>query len=121
MELTPEIQDAARHLGQCMRQDDYVRTYLDALEESHTNPEASALEKNMYDEYERLIAREQAGEILSNADTRDFYELRQQVQDNPLITRRNHMHRQIRPYLNQIAEGISFLLGVDYTILAKPH
>ena len=121
MELTPEIQDAARHLGQCMRQDDYIRKYLDALEETHIDPEASALEKDMYDEYERLIAREQAGEILSNADTRDFYELRQQVQDHPLISRRNRMHREIRPYLNQIAEEISFALGVDYTAFAKPH
>lgn len=121
MELTPEIKTAARHLGQCLRQDDYIRKYLDALEETHIDPEASALEKNMYDEYERLIAREQAGEILSNADTRNLYELRQQVHDNPLISRRNRMHRQIRPYLNQIAEEISSVLGVDYTILAKPH
>ena len=52
MELTQEIQAAARHLGQCIRQDDYIRKYLDALEESQTNPEASALEKKMYDEYE---------------------------------------------------------------------
>lgn len=121
MELTPEIQTAARHLGQCMRQDDYIRKYLDALEESHTNPEASALETKMYAEYERLIAHEQEGEILSYEDTREFYELRQQVQDHPLISKRNRMHREIRPYLNQIAEEISFVLGVDYTTLAKPH
>ena len=121
MELTPEIQAAARHLGQCMRQEDGVRKYLEALEETHTDPEASALEKNMYDEYERLIAREQAVEILSYEYTRDFYELRQQVQDHPLISRRNRMHGLIRPYLYQIAEEISFVLGVDYTALARPH
>lgn len=121
MELSQEIQTAARHLGQCMRQDDYIRKYLDALEESHTDTEASTLEKKMYDEYERLIAREQEGEILSYEDTRPFYELRQQVQDNPLISRRNRLHRQIRPYLNQIAEEISFVLGIDYTVLAKEH
>ena len=121
MELAPEIQTAARHLGQCMRQDDYIRKYLDALEESQTNPEASALEKKMYDEYETLIAREQEGEIVGAEATHSFYELRQQVQNNPLITRRNRMHRQIRPYLNQIAEEISFVLGMDYTVLAKEH
>lgn len=121
MELTQEIQAAARHLGQCLRQEDYIRKYLDALEESQTNPEASALEKKMYDEYETLIAREQEGEILGDEDTHSFYELRQQVHNNPLITRRNRMHRQIRPYLNQIAEEISFVLGMDYTVLAKEH
>ena len=121
MEIAPEIQTAARRLGQCMRQDDYIRKYLDALEETRTNPEANALETKMYAEYERLIAREQEGEILTYEDTREFYELRQQVQDNPLISRRNRTHRQIRPYVHQIAEEISFVLGVDYTPLAKPH
>jgi cell fate (sporulation/competence/biofilm development) regulator YlbF (YheA/YmcA/DUF963 family) len=121
MELPPEIQTAARHLGQCMRGDDYIRKYLDALEETRTNPEASALETKMYAEYERLIAREQEGEILSDEDTREFYKLRQQVQDNSLIFRRNRLHRQIRPYLNQVAEEISFVLGVDYIALAKPR
>jgi len=121
MELTKEIQTAARRLGQCLRQDDYIRKYLDALEETRTNPEANALETKMYAEYERLIAREQEGEILTYEDTREFFELRQQVQDNPLISRRNRTHRQIRPYVHQIAEEISFVLGVDYTPLAKPH
>ena len=101
--------------------DDYIRKYLDALEETRTNPEVSALESKMYAEYERLMAREQQGEILSDEDTREFYELRQQVQDNLLILRRNRLHRQIRPYLYQIAEEISFVLGVDYIALAKPH
>jgi hypothetical protein len=84
MELTQEIQTAARHLGRCMRQDDYIRRYLDALEESQTNPEASAVEKKMYDEYETLIAREQEGEILGDEATHRFYEL-QQVQNNPSL------------------------------------
>jgi hypothetical protein len=121
MELTSEVETAARQLGQCLRQDDYIRAYLDALEESHTNPEASALEAKMYAEYERLIAREQEGEILNYEDTREFYELRKQVQDHPLISRRNRIHREIRPYVHQIAEEISLVLGMDYTILAKPH
>ena len=121
MELTLEIQTAARHLGQCLRQDAYIHKYLDALEETRTDPEVSALESKMYAEYERLIAREQEGEILSSDDTREFYELRQQVQDHPLISTRHRTLRQFRPYLNQIAEEISLVLGVDYTTLAKPH
>jgi cell fate (sporulation/competence/biofilm development) regulator YlbF (YheA/YmcA/DUF963 family) len=121
MELTKEIQTAARQLAQCLHQDKHIRTYLEALEESQTDPEASALEKQMYDEYEALIARQQAGEMLSQEDTRSFYELRQKVQDHPLISRRDRLHRQIKPYLNEIAQEISFALGADYTVLAKPH
>lgn len=121
MVLTSEIQAAASQLGECLQQDRHIRTYLDALEESRTDPEASTLETRMYEEYEALIARQQAGEMLSQEDTCVFYELRQQVQDHPLISRRDRLHRQIRPYLNEIAEEISFALGVDYTALAKPH
>ena len=121
MEVTQDIQAAARHLGECIRQDDHIRKYLDALEACHTDPEASALEKKMHDEYEALIARQQASEMLSQADTHDYYELRKQVQDHPLIAKRDRFHRQIRPYLSEIATEISFPLGVDYTVLAKPH
>ena len=121
MELTEEIQTAARQLGQSLRQDDYLRTYLDVLEESRTNPEASALEKKMYDEYKALIDRQQTSETLTQEDTRSFYELHQQVQNHPLISKRNDMLQMVRPYLAAIAEEISLVLGVDYVALAKPR
>lgn len=119
MELTNEIQTAARQLGAALRQDEHVQAYLDALKECQADPEASALEKKMYAVYEALIARQQAGERLTQDDIRPFNELRAQVQSHPLISRRNDMLRLARPYLNQIAEEISFVLGVDYTALAK--
>lgn len=121
MELNEEIKAAARQLGQSLRQYDYVRSYLDAFEEIQADPEASAMEEKMYDLYEALIARQQAGEILDREDTRLFYELRQQVQNHPLISKRNDMLRLAKPYLSQVADEISFLLGVDYAVLAKPQ
>lgn len=119
MELTEEIRIAARQLGQSLRQEDYIRAYLDALNECQADPEASALEKKMYEVYEALIARQQAGEQLSQEEIRSFNELRRQVQANPLISRRNNMLNLAKPYLSQIADEISFPLGVDYTALAK--
>ena len=121
MELAQEIQAAARHLGQCIRQDKFVQEYLDALEASQTDLEASALEKKMYEVYEGLIRCQQVCEQLDPEVARSFYELRQQVQTHPLITKRNDMHRLIRPYLSAIAEEINFPLGVDFAALAKPH
>lgn len=119
MELTEEIRTAARQLGQFLRQEDYIRTYLDTLKEIQADPEASMLEKNMYEVYESLLARQQAGEQLSQEDTRAFYQLRQQVQSHPLISKRDNILRLVKPYLSQIADEISFPLGVDYTALAK--
>lgn len=121
MELTEEIKVAARQLGQSLRHDDYIRTYLDALRETQTDPGASALEKKMYEEYKTMITHQQSGEELNQDDTRLFYELRQQVQNHPLISKRTDKLRLVKPYLVQIAEEISCVLDVDYAALAKPQ
>ena len=121
MELTEEIKIAARELGQSLRQDNHVRTYLEALKQTQTDPEASALEKKMYDEYEALITRQQTSEQPNQEDTRLFYELRQQVQSHPLISKRRVALGLVRPHLAEMADEISLALGVAYTTLAKPQ
>ncbi len=100
MELTEEIKTTALQLGQALRQDEDVRAYLDALQQTQTDPDASALEKKMHEVYEGLIARQQVGEQLNQEDTRAFYELRQLVQHHPLISKRNDLLSSIKPYLN---------------------
>lgn len=119
MELAEEIKAAARQLGQSLRQDANIRAYLSAAQEVQNDSEAGALEKKMYKTYESLIARQQAGEHLSREEIRDFNDLRQQVQSHPLISKRDNVLRLVKPYLNQVAQEISFVLGVDYTALAK--
>lgn len=121
MPLTEEIKIAALQLGQALRQDEDVLMYLDAVEKIQADPDASALERKMYEVYEGLIARQQAGEDLSEEDTRAFYELRQQVQIYPLISRRHECLSFIRPRLAQVAEEISFVLGVDFVGLTRPQ
>ena len=61
-----------------------------------------------------------AFEILDQEDTRPFFVLRQQVQNHPLVAKRNEMLRLAKPYLAEVADEISFPLGVDYAALAKP-
>lgn len=121
MELSEEIQLAARQLGQSLQHDEYVHAYLDALQESQTDLEASTLEKKMYEVYEALITHEQSDEQLGQTDIHPFNELRQQVQAHPLIVKRNNLLRLVKPFLNQVADEISFVLGVDYLALAKPR
>ncbi len=121
MELPEEIQIAARQLGQSLQQDIYVHAYLDALKESQADPEASALEKKMYKLYAALITCQQTDPQLEEADIRPFNKLRKQVQAHPLISRRNDLLKLIKPFLNQVADEISFVLGVDYPPLAKPR
>jgi hypothetical protein len=119
VELTEEIKTAAFSLGQALRQDEDVLIYLDAVQEVQADPDVSSLEKRMYKVYEELIARQQCGEQLSQEETGAFYELRQQALGHPLISKRHEMLRFIRPRLAQIAEEISFVLGVDFAALAR--
>jgi cell fate (sporulation/competence/biofilm development) regulator YlbF (YheA/YmcA/DUF963 family) len=119
MELPEEIKNAAQALGVSLHQDDFMRAYLEAVEEYQADPEARELEQQLYTTYNALIARQQAGEQLSREDTQEFYELRRRVQAHPVISKRDNELRLIKPYLAEISDEISALLGVDYTTLVK--
>jgi cell fate (sporulation/competence/biofilm development) regulator YlbF (YheA/YmcA/DUF963 family) len=120
MELDERIRAAAQQLGQALRQDARVRAYLDALEETQSDPEASVLEKKMYEAYKGLITCQQVCEQLDPEVARSFYDLRQQVQTHPLISKRYDMLSVLQPHLNEVAEEINFVLGVDFSAMAKP-
>lgn len=119
MEFDEKIRTAALQLGQALRQDLRVRAYLDALQETQSDPEASALEKKMYEVYEGLVTCQQVCEQPNPELTRSFYELRHQVQTHPLISKRYEMLSVLQPYLNEVAEEINFVLGVDFSALAR--
>ncbi len=119
MDLTETLKNAALALGKSLRQDDFMRAYLEALEAFQADPEARRLEEQLYATYDALVARQQAGEQISREEIQQFQELRRQVQTHPLISKRENELRLIRPYLADIADEISALLGVDYTILAR--
>jgi cell fate (sporulation/competence/biofilm development) regulator YlbF (YheA/YmcA/DUF963 family) len=119
MELPEEIKNAAQALGRSLREDDFMRSYLKAVEEFNADLEARKLEEQLYATYNDLLARQQAGEPLSREETQSFYELRRRVQSHPLISARENELRLIKPYLAEIADEISARLGVDYTALAR--
>jgi cell fate (sporulation/competence/biofilm development) regulator YlbF (YheA/YmcA/DUF963 family) len=119
--LTEEIKNTARQLGQALRLEESVRLYLDAVAESQTDSEASALEKKVYSVYEALIIRQQSGEQLNQQEIQAFNELRHQMLSHPIISKRNEALRLVKSYLAQVADEISQTLGIDYTTLARPQ
>lgn len=120
MNIAEEIETAARLLGKSLREDDTLRPYFDALRQFQADEEAKQLEEQLYTTYHNLLARQQSGEMLSREETQAFYELRRKVQTHPLIAQRENELRLIKPYLAKVADEISAILGVDYTLLAKP-
>lgn len=119
MNLPEEIVKAAQALGKSLREDSVLRAYFDADAEFQADPEARQIEEQLYAMYNALIARQQAGELLSREDTQQFYELRRQVQTHPVISKRDNELRLIKPYLAEIADEISSQLGMDYSKLVS--
>ena len=119
MDLPEAIKNTAQALGKSLREDDLMRAYFAALGEFQANLEAVELEQRLYRLYEVLITRQQAGEELSREDTQEFFELRSRVYAHPLISKRDEELRLIKPYLAEIADEMSAVLGVDYTALAR--
>lgn len=119
MDLTPEIKTAALTLVKAMKTDQTIRLYLSAREMAENDPEASALENQLIELYERLIERQQQGEKLSEEEIEAFNSLRYRVRMHPLIIQRENALAQIKPYLAQVADEISYTLSIDYTLLAN--
>ncbi len=120
MELPEEIKNAAQALGISLRQDDFMRAYLEAVEEVQADPDARQLEERFYVSYNSLITRQQSGEQIGGEEMHAFFELRRRVQEHPAISKRDNELRLIKPYLTDVADEISTSLGMDYTTLARP-
>lgn len=118
MELTPEIKQAALDLAEAIKNDETIRIYLSAKEAVQNDPEAAGFEGQLIELYESLITRQQQGDKLSEEEIDAFNRLRYQVRVHPLIAQRESALAQIKPYLAQIADEISYILGIDYTTLA---
>ena len=120
MNLAPEIEQAARTLGQILHDQEVTRAYLEGCQRVETDPEASALEKEMVALYQALITRQQAGEQLSHDEVEAFHALRNRFFKHPRVSEREAALRPLKSLFAEVAVEISFPLGVDYMILAQP-
>jgi len=117
MILSDELKQAAEALGESLRATEPVSSYLQAQTRLQADAEASALENRLTRLYQDLLARQQAGELLSQAEVHNFYALRDQVSGHPLIAERDAALNQLKSYFANIALELSEPLGMDYTAL----
>ncbi|MGQ9490398.1 MAG: YlbF family regulator [Anaerolineae bacterium] len=119
LQLPAALHEAAHALGQALRAGSDVSAYLEARARCDADASAVDLERRLASLYEELIARQQAGETLSQEARTAFYNLRRQVQTHPNIVARDEALAQIKPILADAAAEISAILEVDYTALAR--
>lgn len=117
--ISPEIEQAARTLGQALRANPVTREYMKVRQRVEADPEAAALEKEMYAKYEALIARQQKGEQIPREEVEAFYALRNRFFAHPLVAERENALQPLKSLFAEVAVEISAPLGVDYTTLVQ--
>ena len=119
MQLSNEIQEAAKELGNLLRSEVSVKEYLRLLEEIKQNPEVTALEEQYSRLYQVLVERQQNGEFLSKPELDEHYRLKQQFEDHPLINARDVQMEWVKAKYVQVAQRLTSMLGIDFPAFVR--
>ena len=117
MILPAEIESAARELGQNLHTTTAVDDYLQAAQAVQNDPKAAALEQQFFALYQRLVAKEQSGQILSQAEMSEYSQLRDRVWSDPLIAAREDKLQVVKFSFADVGQVITSILGVDFSAL----
>jgi len=118
MILPDEIQKTAINFGQNLHESSAVVAYLKAAQEVQNNHEAVALEEKLNELYKHLAAQEQAGQTLEQNELNEYYQLREQARENPLIGAREDQMQLVKLIFADAGQAMTSVLGIDFTILA---
>ena len=116
--LTEEIKQAAQLLGQSLRTNPVVESYLDLKTRAESDPETAALEVRMNVLYRDLSAREQAGESIQNLGSSEYFDLRKKARYHPILSAREDQLNVIKNIFAQTSAEMNAILGTDYITLA---
>jgi cell fate (sporulation/competence/biofilm development) regulator YlbF (YheA/YmcA/DUF963 family) len=117
--LSDELKQAAQALGESLRATEAVQIYLAAQARLRADPEAYSLEDRFLRLYQSLLARQQAGEELTQAEMDEFYALRSQMQRHPLFIERDMALTLLRSTFAVVGLDLSNELGLDFSTLAQ--
>lgn len=112
------LNESARKLGETLRRTSQVISYLEAKKAVEADPTLVAREKHILVVYQELASRQRAGEELSKEEVQNFYDLRNEVQQHPLIQTRDRALGSLKSLFLQAGSEISNQLGVNFSYLA---
>lgn len=117
MEVPAKIQTLARQLGEALHQTRAVQAFLAADREFQADLTARTMSERLFALQDELIARQSAGELLSQAEVDEFYALRQQIALQPSVLKRQEALDDLKLYFMGISAELSQRLGVDYAAM----
>ena len=118
MPITEEIRQAAENLGKQLGAHPSVQDFVSLEQEIQQDARIVELENRLTLLNQKLSEREQAGGVLDRADVEEYYELKSQVQDQPLINARDNHLEIVNALFVQVAQRMTPILGIDYTVFA---
>jgi len=119
MPFTEEIRQAAENLGKHLGADPSVQEYVNLKEKIQQDAEVASLERKFVHLYETLANRQQNGEVLGRSELDEYYNLKIQVQDHPLIAARDYQLEIVKAFFAQTSQRITSALGIEYTEFAN--
>jgi cell fate (sporulation/competence/biofilm development) regulator YlbF (YheA/YmcA/DUF963 family) len=118
MQLTNEIEAAAEDLGKRLGAEAGVQEYVNLKLRTQQDIEVAELEAKYNQLYQKLAGRQQKREVLGGSELDEYFELRREIEDNPLIVARNMQLKEVKALFNQTAQHMTAILGIDYATLA---
>ncbi len=118
MPLSDEIKQAAEDLGKQLGADPYVSGYVRIARQAEQDAEVAALEARYNHLYQALTGREQNGEVLNSSEIDEYYRLKGEIQDHPLIVARDQQLILVNETFAETAQRLTAALGIDYTTFA---
>jgi cell fate (sporulation/competence/biofilm development) regulator YlbF (YheA/YmcA/DUF963 family) len=119
MPFTEVIMQAAENLGKHLGTDPGVKEFADLKEKTQQDSEVADLESRLAQLHQKLTERQQNGESLERSELDEYYNLKHQVQDHPIIAARNNQLEIVKAFFAQTAQRMTSVLGIEYTTFAR--
>ncbi len=118
MPLSDEIKQVAEDLGKQLGADAGVREYVRLVQQIEQDAEVTTLELRYKQLYEGLVEREQKGEVLDRSETDEYYQLKSQIRNHPLLIMRDQQWTLVNAIFAETAQRLTNALGIEYTTFA---
>lgn len=118
MELSNDIIQAARELGEALRSNCTVQDHLQAVEAVEHNAELTQLEQTIQKRYRELVQRQQSGQMVFPQEVNQFYKLQDEMMSSPMIERRAESLKKVKTLFEATASSISSVLTIDFAAIA---
>jgi cell fate (sporulation/competence/biofilm development) regulator YlbF (YheA/YmcA/DUF963 family) len=119
MELPDAIKQAAEDLGKRLGAEAGVQNYLDLQNQVQQDADVVSLEYKHDQFYQRLARRQKNGEPLDHSELDEYYALKRQVQDHPLVDARDTQLEGVKALFGKATQRITSILGIDYPTFAR--